>query len=208
LTIPPGTAAAFGSSSITGASPSVSAAAKYVKAGALLHYFAGRRNVSTRLRAREFEVLQEAGVAARGIDLDRESVATCRAGLEAAPTFRISKPAGGLADGVFCSQVVEHLPPEQLPELVKLAAAAWARRRIGHRDAQPGVPGDLRDPFYLDPTHTRPVPTALASTWRSSGWGDQVQAVARDRVDARAGLCRRFGTRSSWAGLRHRRRKL
>ncbi len=34
-------------------------------------------------------------------------------------------PEGSL-DGIFCSQVVEHLAPERLPEMIRLAPAGWS----------------------------------------------------------------------------------
>ena len=64
--------------------------------------------------------MRAAGVPARGIDLSRESVELCRQkGLQAetADLFRYlaDLPEGSL-DGIFSSQVVEHLAPERLPD--------------------------------------------------------------------------------------------
>ena len=47
---------------------------------------------------------------------------------------------------IFSAQVVEHLPPERIPELIRLAASKLEPRRpAGDRDPEPGVPGGLRD---------------------------------------------------------------
>ena len=96
-------------------------------------HFAGCREVVDLGCGRgEFlEVMKEAGIAARGVDLSREAVALCRAkGLEAeaADLFdHLAALADASIKGIFCGQVVEHLPPHRLPELVRLAAAKLTR---------------------------------------------------------------------------------
>src|SRR5262249_7422474 len=99
---------------------------EYVRAGQGIYvpYFAGRRNVLDIGCGRgEFlEAMRSAGVAAEGIDLSDESVALCRSkGLEAETadlfTYLENLPEASL-DGIFCSQVVEHLAPERLPEMI------------------------------------------------------------------------------------------
>ena len=131
-------------------------------------YFAGCRNVLDIGCGRgEFlETMREAGVPARGIDLDEESVATCRhKGLEAEPAdlyaYLADLPEASL-DGIFCSQVVEHLPPERLPEMVRLSASRLTRNGvIAIETPDPECLAIFATHFYLDPTHTRPVPHAL-----------------------------------------------
>lgn len=103
---------------------------------------------------------------AKGVDLSAENVALCREkGLaaEQADIFAYleATPPRSLG-GVFCAQVIEHLTPAQLPRLVQLCAAKLA----------PGAPVVFETPnpeclaifathFFIDPTHTRPVPPAL-----------------------------------------------
>lgn len=117
-------------------------------------------------RGEFLELMQESGVAARGIDLNEECVTICRQkGLEAQLadvfTYLHELPAGGF-DGIFCGQVVEHIAPERLPDLIRLMARAL----------QPGGVLVVETPnpeslaifathFYIDPTHVRPVPAAL-----------------------------------------------
>lgn len=133
-----------------------------------LPYFEGRTNVLDIGCGRgEFlDVMREAGVAARGIDLDDESVALCRAkGLRAdkADLYEhlASLPDHSL-DGIFCSQVIEHLPPERLPEMLKLASAKLARGGIAAIETpNPECLAIFATHFYLDPTHTRPTPPSL-----------------------------------------------
>ena len=52
-------------------------------------------------------------------------------------------PAEAALDGIFCSQVVEHIPPERLPELIGCRLPPRAQRSHRHRDAQSGVPRHL-----------------------------------------------------------------
>jgi O-antigen chain-terminating methyltransferase len=142
----------------------------YVKKGQqfYLPYFTGRRAVLDIGCGRgEFlELMRDAGVAAQGIDLSRESVDLCRhKGLqaEAADLFAYlaNLPEASL-DGVFSAQVVEHLPPERLPEMIRLAASRLERGGVlAIETPNPECLAIFASHFYLDPTHTRPVPHAL-----------------------------------------------
>ncbi len=70
-------------------------------------------------------------------------------------------PEGSL-DGIFCAQVIEHLPPERLPELIRLAASRLAQGGvIALETPNPECLAIFATHFYLDPTHTRPVPHPL-----------------------------------------------
>jgi O-antigen chain-terminating methyltransferase len=143
---------------------------EYVKAGQRIYLadFSGRQSVLDIGCGRgEFlETMRDAGVPARGIDLSEESVAMCRAkGLnaEVADLFAYLNdlPEASL-DGIFCSQVVEHLAPERLPEMIKLCAARLSRGGvIAIETPNPECLAIFATHFYLDPTHTRPVPAAL-----------------------------------------------
>jgi 2-polyprenyl-3-methyl-5-hydroxy-6-metoxy-1,4-benzoquinol methylase len=104
--------------------------------------------------------------AATGIDASPENVALCRQKghvAEQADIFEYlqAQPEASLG-GIFCAQVIEHLTAAQLPRLVQLCAAKL----------QPGAPILFETPnpeslaifathFFIDPTHTRPVPPAL-----------------------------------------------
>jgi 2-polyprenyl-3-methyl-5-hydroxy-6-metoxy-1,4-benzoquinol methylase len=143
---------------------------EYVKNGQRIYLpdFSGRRSVLDIGCGRgEFlEMMREAGVPARGIDLSEESVATCRAkGLEAEVAdlfvFLNDLPESSL-DGIFCSQVVEHLPPDRLPEMIELCASRLERGGvIAIETPNPECLAIFATHFYLDPTHTRPVPSPL-----------------------------------------------
>jgi 2-polyprenyl-3-methyl-5-hydroxy-6-metoxy-1,4-benzoquinol methylase len=143
---------------------------KYVKAGQQIYvpHFSRRHNVLDIGCGRgEFlELMRDAGVETRGIDLSAESVALCRSkGLEAeiADVFSYlsTQPEAALG-GIFCAQVIEHLPPERLPELIKLAARSLEPGGvIAIETPNPECLAIFATHFYLDPTHTRPVPYPL-----------------------------------------------
>jgi 2-polyprenyl-3-methyl-5-hydroxy-6-metoxy-1,4-benzoquinol methylase len=143
---------------------------EYVKAGQqfYLPYFAECRNVLDIGCGRgEFlEMMRAANVPAKGIDLRPESVATTRhKGLDAEIAdlfvYLESLPEASL-DGIFCSQVVEHLPPDRLPEMVRLCATRLQRNGIlAIETPNPECLAIFATHFYLDPTHHRPVPHPL-----------------------------------------------
>ncbi len=143
---------------------------EYVKARqkVYLPHFEGCRSVLDIGCGRgEFlELMRDAGVPVRGIDLSGESVATCRhKGLEAETADLFAYLAGqpeAAFDGIFCAQVVEHLPPERLPEMLKLCASRLARNgAIAIETPNPECLAIFATHFYADPTHTRPVPHTL-----------------------------------------------
>ncbi len=143
---------------------------EYVKTAQAIYdrLFAGRSTVLDLGCGRgEFlERMREIGVAARGIDSSPESVALCRhKGLDAEVAdlfdYLAALPEASLG-GIFCSQVVEHIPPERLPELIRLAAGRLKRGGvIAIETPNPECLAIFATHFYLDPTHQRPVPHAL-----------------------------------------------
>jgi 2-polyprenyl-3-methyl-5-hydroxy-6-metoxy-1,4-benzoquinol methylase len=143
---------------------------EYVKSGQRIYLpdFSGRQSVLDIGCGRgEFlEAMRDAGVPARGIDLSEESVAMCRAkGLSAEVAdlfvYLNDQPEASL-DGIFCSQVVEHLAPDRLPEMIQLCAARLSSGGvIAIETPNPESLAIFATHFYLDPTHTRPVPAAL-----------------------------------------------
>jgi O-antigen chain-terminating methyltransferase len=145
-------------------------AEEYVKTGQQIYlpYFEGRRNVLDIGCGRgEFlKMMRDAGVPAKGVELSAESVALCRSqGLDAEVADVYPYLAAldeGTLDGIFCSQVVEHLPPERLPESIRLCARSLAPGGvIVIETPNPECLAIFATHFYLDPTHTRPVPHPL-----------------------------------------------
>jgi len=128
-------------------------------------------------RGEFLELMREAGISARGIDLSRESVELCRTkGLKADEAdlfvYLALLPNASL-DGIFCAQVVEHLAPAQLPEMIRLIARALRRGGVLVVETpNPECLAIFATHFYLDPTHKRPVPhTLLAFYMEECGIG-------------------------------------
>lgn len=131
-------------------------------------YFADRKNVLDLGCGRgEFlELLRDAGASARGIDLSRESVDLCRSkGLaaEAADLFAyLADLPDASLDGIFSAQVVEHLQPERLPDMIRFASQKLRRGGILVIETpNPECLAIFATHFYIDPTHARPIPHAL-----------------------------------------------
>ncbi len=114
------------------------------------------------------QVFRDAGIAASGIDLHDESVALCRSrGLEAEQAdlfaYLAALPDSSLG-GAVCCQVVEHLPPERLPEMIRLAHAKLrSGALLAIETPNPECLAIFATHFYIDPTHRHPIPPALAS---------------------------------------------
>jgi 2-polyprenyl-3-methyl-5-hydroxy-6-metoxy-1,4-benzoquinol methylase len=131
-------------------------------------YFAGATDVLDIGCGRgEFlEAAKAAGIGARGIDLNQEAVEICRGkGLdaEAADLFDYlhGQPDRSLG-GIYCAQVIEHLSPASVPELIRLAAAKLRPGAgVVFETPNPECLAIFATHFYLDPTHTRPVPAPL-----------------------------------------------
>jgi O-antigen chain-terminating methyltransferase len=140
--------------------------------------FAGCRNVLDLGcgRGELLEVLKDADIPARGIDANPECIALCTGkGLhaEAGDLFAFLGGAGEPFDGIVSAQVVEHLPPLRLPELVRLASERLSPGGLlALETPNPECLAILATHFWLDPTHTRPVPAALLSFWmEEAGFG-------------------------------------
>ncbi len=129
-------------------------------------------------RGEFLELLKEEEIPARGIDLSAESVALCRShGLDAEVadlfSYLAALPDEAL-DGIFCAQVVEHLPPARLPEMLRLAAAKLAPGGLlAIETPNPECLAILASHFYLDPTHQHPVPALLLAFYLEEfGFGE------------------------------------
>ena len=130
--------------------------------------FAGCRNVLDLGcgRGELLAVLQQAGIRATGIELNDELIEICRQKsfeAEKADLFQYLASLGdNTLDGIVCSQVVEHLPPERLPELARLAQAKLSHGGLlAIETPNPESLAIFATHFYLDPTHRHPLPPAL-----------------------------------------------
>ena len=147
-------------------------------------------------RGEFLELLRDNGIAARGVETGKDALLLCRekglAVIEANLLSFLQSLEDASAGGIFCSQVIEHLPPVAQLQLVKLA----------HKKVRPKSPVIIEtiNPeclyalcrnFYLDPTHVRPVhPEMLAFTMRSVGLNNvEIKGSrARSRAQATASL--------------------
>jgi len=117
-------------------------------------------------RGEFLEAAKEAGAAARGIDQSAECVAICQSKGLAAERADLFTYLDSLADmslgGVYCSQVVEHIAADRLPDLINLLAKKLNRgATIAIETPNPECLAIFATHFYIDPTHTRPVPAPL-----------------------------------------------
>ena len=117
-------------------------------------------------RGEFLQLMREMEIPAKGIDLGAESVAMCRdKGLDAEVADLFTYPplqSAGEFDGIFASQLVEHLEPARLPEMIRLCAAGLRRGGVlAIETPNPDCLAIFATYFYLDPTHTRPVPRQL-----------------------------------------------
>jgi 2-polyprenyl-3-methyl-5-hydroxy-6-metoxy-1,4-benzoquinol methylase len=128
-------------------------------------------------RGEFLEAAKAAGLAARGIDQSHDSVALCLSkGLEVeqAEMFTyLESLADGSLGGACCAQVVEHLPPAAVPHLVKLLSQKLRLDAlVAIETPNPECLAIFATHFYLDPTHTRPVPAPLLRFYlESAGFG-------------------------------------
>ena len=128
-------------------------------------------------RGEMLQVFREAGLAARGVDSNADSIALCHAnGLDAERadvfTYLNALPDASLG-GVVCCQVVEHLPPALLPDLIRLFHAKLrAGGLVAIETPNPECLAIFATHFYVDPTHRHPIPPALASFYlEEAGFG-------------------------------------
>jgi 2-polyprenyl-3-methyl-5-hydroxy-6-metoxy-1,4-benzoquinol methylase len=152
-------------------------------------------------RGEFLEMMRAAGVEARGVDLSEESVARCRQkGLQAdkADLFHYldDLPNGSLG-GIFCAQVIEHLAPASLPEMIRLASDKLSRDGVlALETPNPECLAIFASHFYLDPTHTRPVPHPLAAFYMEESGLGQIEvhrlSPAIESMPALSGLSEDF----------------
>ena len=129
-------------------------------------------------RGEFLDLLREAGITARGLDLNHEMVETARArGLDVVESDALSYlqglPAGSLG-GLFAAQVVEHLAPDYL--LALLDAVADKIRPGGLlvlETINPACWLAFFQSYIRDITHVRPLhPETLQFLARASGFHD------------------------------------
>lgn len=142
----------------------------YFKQGPVLDVGCGRGEF--------LELMREAGVEARGVDSSAECVAQCRTkGLEAgqADLFEyLTAQLPGSLGGIFAAQVLEHLEPAAVVRFIRLAHSRLRRGgTLAVETPNPECLAIFATHFYIDPTHTRPIPPALmAFYFEEHGFGN------------------------------------
>jgi SAM-dependent methyltransferase len=121
------------------------------------------------------ELARDAGLTAYGVEIDAEAVSHCRElGLDAREEdlfSHLASVAEGTLGGVFSAQVVEHLAPATIPDLMTHVARVLAPGGVAVVETpNPATFATHVHSFWRDPTHIRPVPeAALSFAARSSG---------------------------------------
>ena len=127
-------------------------------------------------RGEMLELLRDAGIRARGVDADPGMVIRgADRGLDItlgdATTYLATEAAPDSLGAIFCSQVIEHLPWQQLQQFLERAHRAL--RPGGLLIAETVNPHCLRSlkAFWLDPTHQHPLfPEAMLVFCRQAGF--------------------------------------
>lgn len=139
-------------------------------------------------RGEFLELLRDRGFQGRGVDLNAQMVALCRdKGLEARRADILEALAGtadGSLDGIFSSQVIEHVSAAHLERLVELAYAKLAPGGVVLLETiNPASVFALVQIYFLDISHRLPVhPLALRFLLESAGFED-VRVIYGDGLD-------------------------
>ena len=127
-------------------------------------------------RGELLDVLRDAGIEARGVDLDRELVGYCRGkghrDVEQGDGVGYLERLGKGAIGAVCAmQVVEHLDGDDLERLLKEARRVLrAHGRLILETVNPHSPWALKA-FWVDLTHVQPIfPEVLLQLCRQAGF--------------------------------------
>jgi SAM-dependent methyltransferase len=143
-----------------------------------LEYFRGQKDVLDLGCGRgEFlNLLKEANIPARGVDLSEDFIEVCRdKGLDIqqgdALAYLANLKTNSLG-GIFAGQVIEHFSTSQLVRLVKLA---YEKLRPGAyfvaETVNPLCLSVFAKSFYIDPTHVKPVhPETIQFILESEGF--------------------------------------
>jgi len=142
-------------------------------------------------RGEFLDLLQKNGIEGIGVDGNGQMVDIC---LDKGLNCRkgdiletLAKWPDGSLDGIFSSQVIEHLPPPYLKRLIELCHAKLATGgTLLLETVNPTSVFALVQIYFLDVTHERPVhPEALKFLMESSGFADVEIAFGAELGDER-----------------------
>ncbi|CAO0824037.1 O-antigen chain-terminating methyltransferase [Desulfarculales bacterium] len=126
-------------------------------------------------RGEFLEAAKEAGIPARGVDINPEMAALgCDLGLEVVAGDGLEYLRGLTPEslgGILMSQVIEHLSLDELTELVGLCASRLILGGVLIAETiNPQCLSTFAGAFYLDLTHNKPIhPEAARFLWRWAG---------------------------------------
>lgn len=117
-------------------------------------------------RGEFLELMTEKGVSAYGVDMNQKMVQECRKkGLDVEQKdciAALNELEDNSLDGIFASQLVEHLSKEELYRLVNLSYDKLSHDGVlVFETVNPLTLGVFCYGFYIDPTHTVPVHPAM-----------------------------------------------
>ncbi len=129
-------------------------------------------------RGEFLELLRENGIEAEGIDINSQMVDLClEKGLRCEKgdlLIKLSERQEASLGGIFASQVIEHLKPAELKNLIELSRRKLASGGvIVLETVNPTSVFALVQIFYLDPSHQKPVhPQALKYLLETEGFSE------------------------------------
>jgi SAM-dependent methyltransferase len=129
-------------------------------------------------RGEFLQLMREAGVSARGVDVDTDMVLLCREkGFDVtaadAEAFLTTLPDDSVG-GIFAAQIIEHLAPERVIGLVQLCQRKLSPGGVLVMETpNPTCLTVFADSFYKDPSHTRPLhPDMMQFLFETTGFED------------------------------------
>jgi SAM-dependent methyltransferase len=129
-------------------------------------------------RGEFLDLLRENGVRGQGVDLNGQMIEVCTdRGLDCRRgdiLERLAEEPDGALQGIFSSQVIEHLPPAYLKKLIETALAKLSPGGvIVLETVNPVSVFALVQIYFLDLSHQKPIhPAALQFMLESSGFAD------------------------------------
>ena len=138
-------------------------------------------------RGEFLELMREASIAARGVELNKPMVELCKArGLDVVEEDAVAflkKQAGESIGGIFAAHLIEHLHPGRLVELVRNSYAKLKKGGIlVFETPNPENLYVFANSFYTDITHVRPIHPKLLKFLLSAVGFSQVKILYRGAV--------------------------
>jgi SAM-dependent methyltransferase len=129
-------------------------------------------------RGEFLQLMREAGLSARGVDVDTDMVLLCREkGFDVttadAEAFLAALPDDSVG-GIFAAQIIEHLAPGRVIGLVQLCQRKLSPGGVLVMETpNPTCLTVFADSFYKDPSHTRPLhPDMMQFLFETTGFED------------------------------------